>query len=313
MSDLRSTRQQVAESLRPSRRNAWREAVVTWSLRSAGVIAVLVSVGIVVSLVGEAVTFLDGLPGLSALWSDLGWSPGDEAFDLRTVMLPTLWIAVIAMAVAVPLGLGAAIYLAEYADRRARRILKPIMEILAGVPSVVIGFFALTFITPTVVQALNPDADFFNLVSAGLAVGVLASPYMASVSEDALGAVPTSLREASFGLGARRARTVATVVLPAAVSGLVAGFILTLSRVVGETMIVTIAAGSAGKSLLTFNPFEPGQTLTAAIANLTLGSDAVTTGYEYKSLYFLGFLLFLITLSLNVVGDRIVRKYRKAY
>lgn len=303
----------VEQVLRPSRRHSTREGAVRWILRLAGATTVLVSFGIVFSLIGEATTFLRGLPDVGALFSELGWSPGDEAFDLRTLLVPTLWIALVAMAVAVPLGLGAAIYLAEYADRRARRILKPIMEILAGVPSVVIGFFALTFITPNIVQAVNPEAAFFNMVSAGLAVGVLASPYMASVSEDALGAVPHSLREASFGLGARQARTVVTVVLPAAISGLVAGFVLTLSRVIGETMIVTIAAGSAGKSLLTASPFEPGQTLTAAIANLTLGSDAVTTGYEYQSLYFLGLLLFLVTLGLNVVGDRIVRRYRKAY
>jgi phosphate transport system permease protein len=299
--------------LRPHRRNAGRETAVRWILRAAALTSVLISIGIIFSLVGRAGTFLAGLPAWSLLWDPGGWFAGSERFDLRTLLVPTLYIGVIAMLVAVPLGVGSAIYLSEYADRRVRTFLKPILEVLAGIPSVVVGFFALTFITPNIVQALFAGANIFNMVSAGIAVGVLASPYMASISEDALRSVPDSLREASFGLGARKRRTITTVVLPAGLSGLVAAFILTLSRVIGETMVVTIAAGAAGGSPFQSDPLGPGQTLTAAIANLALGSDSVTVGYQFDSLYFLGLLLFLITLGLNVIGDRVVRRYRKAY
>lgn len=298
--------------LLPNRRNAGLEKAVRWILRAAGATSVLISVGIIFSLVGRATNFLVGLPEWSLLWDAGGWFPGSERFDLRTLLVPTLYIGLIAMVVAVPLGVGSAVYLSEYADHRVRRILKPILEVLAGIPSVVVGFFALTFITPNIVQRLF-DANIFNMVSAGIAVGVLASPYMASISEDALRSVPDALREASFGLGARKRRTITTVVLPAALSGLVAAFILTLSRVIGETMVVTIAAGAAGSSPFQSDPLGPGQTLTAAIANLALGSDSVTVGYQFDSLYFLGLVLFAITLGLNVIGDRVVRRYRKAY
>lgn len=300
-------------SLTSTRRNSGRETLVRYILRAAGVTSVLISVGIMFSLVGRAANFVAGMPELSLLWSPRGWFAGQEFFDLRTLLIPTLYIAVIAMVVAVPLGVGSAIYLSEYADRRVRRVLKPILEVLAGVPSVVVGFFALTFITPNIVQALFDGANIFNMVSAGIAVGVLSSPYMASIAEDALRAVPESLREASYGLGARKRRTITQIVLPAGLSGLVAAFILTLSRVIGETMVVTIAAGVGGGAAFSADALGPGQTLTAAIANLALGSDSVTVGYQFDSLYFLGLLLFGITLALNVLGDRVVRKYRKAY
>ncbi|MBY5162578.1 phosphate ABC transporter permease subunit PstC [Salsipaludibacter albus] len=302
-----------SDFLRSNRRNAGRERAVTWILRTAGVVSVLISLAIVFSLLGRAVNFLAGLPSLSLLWDAGGWFPGSERFDLRTLLVPTLYVAAIAMLIAVPLGVGSAIYLSEYASRRVRRVLKPILEVLAGIPSVVVGFFALTFITPNIVQAVFDGANIFNMVSAGIAVGVLASPYMASISEDALSSVPQDLREASYGLGARKRRTITSVVLPAGLSGLVAAFILTLSRVIGETMVVTIAAGAAGGTPFQSDPLGPGQTLTAAIANLALGSDSVTVGYQFDSLYFLGLLLFGITLLLNVLGDRIVRRYRKAY
>ncbi len=300
-------------SLRGNRRNATRERVVRLILRAAGVTSVIISLAIIFSLLGRALNFLFGMPSLSLLWSADGWFVRSESFDLRTLLVPTLYIAFIAMLVAVPLGVGSAIYLAEYADKRVRKFLKPILEVLAGIPSVVVGFFALTFITPNIVQAVFSGANIFNMVSAGIAVGVLSSPYMASISEDALSSVPMALREASYGLGARQRRTITQVVLPASLSGIVAAFILTLSRVIGETMVVTIAAGAAGGTSFTADPLGPGQTLTAAIANLALGSDAVTTGYGVDSVYFLGLLLFAITFALNIMGDRFVRKYRKAY
>ena len=295
-----------------SRRRA-REAAVRYVLIVAAGISILVSILIVVSLFGQAMTFLGSLDSVSQLWDSRGWRPADLAFDVRTIVVGSLTISAVAMVVAVPMGLGAAVYLSEYANPRMRRIVKPIVEILAGVPSVVLGFFALTFITPNVVQKLFGDANTFNMLAAGLAVGVLVSPLMASITEDALRAVPMSLREASYGLGARKRTTIMKVVLPAAISGIVAAIIITVSRAIGETMVVTIAAGGSGSSPFTANPLDPSLTMTSAIANLATGSDAPTVGDPFASLYFVGLLVFLVTLGLNVLGDRVVRKHRRSY
>ena len=195
-----------------------------------------------------------------------------------------------------------------------RSTVKPVLEILAGIPSVVLGFFALTFINPVVVQTLVPSAKGFNLAAAAVAVGILTIPLIASVSEDAMRAVPASLREASYGLGARRVTTATRVVVPAAVSGIVAAMILGISRAIGETMVVAIAAGASGNSLRSWNPFDPGQTMTAAMAALATGSDQVAgNNAAFQSLFFVGLLLFLITLALNVVGDSFVRRMRQSY
>ncbi len=299
-----------------------RERTIRVVLTAAAGVSILVSVGIVLSLLTDTVDFLSFLvrgdetsaaPGISALWSERGWRPADLAFDLRTILLATAIISGVAMAVAVPLGLGAAVWLSEYASPRVRRTIKPALEILAGVPSVVLGFFALTVITPNFVQAIFSEARTFNMLAAGIGVGVLVTPLMASVTEDALRAVPMALREASYGLGARKRTTVLKIVLPAALSGIVAAVIISVSRAVGETMVVTIAAGGSGSSPFTASPFDPSLTMTSAIANLATGSDAPTVGDPFASLYFVGMLLFLITLGLNVLGDRVVRKYRKAY
>lgn len=302
----------VALDLTRGGRRRTRERVIEMTLIVAGVISVLVSVFIVVSLIGQAIRFLGSID-LRALISDRGWRPADVQFDLRTIFIASATISLTSMLVSTPLGLGAAIYLSEYADGRVRRLVKPILEILAGVPSVVLGFFALTFITPNLVQALFASANLFNMLSAGIAVGILTTPLMASVTEDALRAVPRDLREASFGLGARKRTTVVKVVIPAAVSGIVAAIILSVSRAIGETMVVTIAAGGSGSAPFTANPLEPSLTMTSAIANLAIGSDAPTVGDPFASLYFVGLLLFLVTLGLNILGDRVVRKYRKVY
>jgi phosphate transport system permease protein len=189
---------------------------------------------------------------------------------------------------------------------------KPILEILAGVPSVVLGFFALTFISPAIVQRIFPGADRFNLMAAGIAVGILIVPLIASIAEDAMRAVPRSLREASYGLGARRVTTSLRVVFPAAISGIVAALIIGISRAIGETMIVAIAAGGSG--VFTASPLDPGQTITAAIASLATGTDQVRgASAAFPSLYFLGLLLFLVTLLLNLVGDAFVRRTRQQY
>jgi len=223
-------------------------------------------------------------------------------------------IAAVAMAVATPLGLGAAMYLAEYASPRARRVLKPIIEMLASIPSVVLGYFALTVINPELVQRLFSGAGTFNLLGAGLAVGILTVPLVATVAEDAMYAVPNALREAAYGIGARRRTVTTRVVVPAAVSGIVASLILGFSRAVGETMIVAVAAGATGGALRTFNPLDRGQTMTGAISSLAIGSDQVQgSGFAFASLYFVGLLLFAITFVLNVLSERFVRRVRKSY
>jgi phosphate transport system permease protein len=280
----------------------------------AAFLSVLISIGIIFSLAGGAFEFVRRLDDLSLLWSAEGWFARRNVFDVRAIFAGTMIVAVIAMIVAAPLGLGAALYLSEYASPRARRRLKPILETLASVPSVVMGFFALRVISPNLVQAIFGGAEFFNALAAGIAVGLLVTPLVASVAEDAMHAVPASMREASYGLGARRRATSLRVVMPAAVSGITAALILGISRAIGETMIVAIVAGGTGGTTFHFNPLVGTQTMTAAITSLATGSDQVRgAGPAYYSLFFVGLLLFLLTLALNVVSERFVRRVRKAY
>lgn len=301
---------------RPARRR--NDAIARWAFRSAAVVTFAVTLAIIGTLAFDAWDFLRQLPdnddGFGAL-STLGWFPRRGLFDISTLVVGTLLVTVIAMAVAVPLGVGTAIYLAEYARPRLRRIIKPVIEVLAGIPSVVLGYFAIAFINPNLVVKLFSGADrAFTLLAAGIAVGILTVPIVASVTEDALRAVPMALREASFGLGAKRAQTTFRVVFPAAISGIVAALILGISRAIGETMVVAIAAGAVGGSLFHLTPLEPGQTMTAAMAALGFGSDQVAgNNLAFQSLYFVGALLFLMTLGLNVVGDRLVSRVREIY
>lgn len=280
---------------------------------AAAFLAVVISVAIVVSLAGGAVDFLSKVE-FGTLWSR-GWFPRRNLFDVKTIFVGTLLVSAIAMLVAAPIGLGAALYLSEYASRRSRRLLKPILETLASVPSVVMAFFALRLISPEIVQRLfGTDVPIFNMASAGLAVGLLVTPLVASVAEDAMYAVPGSLREASVGLGARRRTTSLRVVMPAAVSGITAALILGVSRAIGETMIVAIVGGGTGGSLFSVDPLKPGQTMTAAITSLATGSDQVRgAGPAYASLFFVGLLLFLLTLLLNLGAERFVRRVRRQY
>lgn len=273
-----------------------------------------VSVAIAVTLFSESVTFFSGLDfgDGNPLWT-LGWFPRRGLFDLLTIVGATILITLLAMVVAGPLGLGTATYLSEFARPRARSLLKPVIEILAGIPSVVVGFFALVWISPNIVQRFT-DASVFSMAAAGIGVGVLTIPIIASVAEDAMRAVPNHLREASFGLGARRSTTVRRVVYPAAASGIVASMILGVSRAIGETMVVFMAAGAVGGSLRTFNVLGPGQTMTAAIASLATGSDQVVgQGTAFQSLFAVALLLFLMTLVLNVASDRLVRRVQERY
>jgi phosphate transport system permease protein len=281
---------------------------------SAAALSIGITSLIIVSLAGGAIDFLTKLDGFGELWNPRGWFPRRGLFDVLTIFLGTMLVALVGIVVAAPIGLGAAMYLSEYASRRARRFLKPILEVLAGIPSVVMGFFALTFISPNIVQALVPSAPAFNMAAAGIGVGVLIIPLIATVSEDAMHAVPSSLREASFGLGAKKRATSLRVVFPAAVSGIVAALILGLSRAIGETLVVSIAAGAVGGSARTVDIFGPGQTMTAAMTALATGSDQVRgTDAAYPSLFFVGLLLFAITLSLNLASERFVRRVRRRY
>jgi phosphate transport system permease protein len=303
----------TAEVLKGNPSRLRRERRMRILFLSAASLSVLISVGIVLSLLGGTIDFLRKVD-LSTLWSD-GWLPRNNLFDIKTILVGTLLVALIAMVVAAPLGLGAALYLSEYAGSRARRFLKPILETLASVPSVVLGYFALLVISPEVVQRLfGSQVPLFNMLAAGLAVGLLVTPLVASVAEDAMHAVPGALREASFGLGARRRSTSVRVVVPAAVSGITAALILGVSRAIGETMIVAIVAGGTGGSLFTVDPLKGGQTMTAAIAALATGSDQIRgAGPAYPSLFFVGLLLFLMTLGLNLLSERFVRRVRKRF
>ena len=306
-----STPAQGSRLLGTARRRR-NEGAIRAVLFAAAAVSILISIGIVLSLVFEAISFLSQIQ-LSQLFAD-GWFPRRGQFSIPTVVSGTLIITITAIAIAAPVGLASAIYLSEYATPRVRGIIKPILEILAGIPSVVLGFFALTWISPNVVQVLFTNAKGFNLLAAGIGVGILTIPLVASISEDAMRAVPNALREASYGLGARRLRTSVRVVVPAAISGIVAAMMLAISRAVGETMVVALAAGATAGSLFTLNPLGPGQTLTGAMASLAAGSDQVTGATAaFQSLFFLGLLLFLMTLGLNVIGDAFVRRSRQKY
>jgi phosphate transport system permease protein len=275
-------------------------------------VSVLISALIVISLVGRAVRFLTLIHPSQLLAG--GWFPRQGDFGIPTLLAGTFVVTAIAMAVATPLGLGAAVYLSEYARPRIRRTLKPMLEVLAGIPSVVMGFFALNVISPDLVRKLFGGATIFNLAAAGIGVGVLVTPLIASVAEDAMFAVPASLREASYGLGARRRITSLRVVFPAAISGIVAAVILGISRAIGETMVVAIAAGATGGSLFTLNPLHFGQTMTTAMSSLAIGSDTVGGDpAAVPSLFFVGLLLFLLTFALNLAADRFVRRVRERY
>lgn len=299
----------------PGRRR--RDALARLFFLGAAFTTLVVTALIIFTLVWDAIDFLRKLAdaqGLGAL-NEIGWFPRRGLFDIGTLVVGTLIVTGIAMVVAVPLGLGAAIYLAEYARPGVRRVVKPIIEVLAGIPSVVLGYFAISFINPEIVVWLFSDANkAFTLMAAGIGVGILTIPIIASVSEDALRAVPMSLREASYGLGAERLQTSFRVVFPAAISGIVAALILGMSRAIGETMVVAIAAGAVGGGLFRLTPLEPGQTMTAAMAALGFGSDQVAgDNLAFQSLYFVGLLLFFLTLLLNVLSDWLVNKVREVY
>ena len=300
------------------RRRLRRERRVRLVFWIAGLSSLGISIAIVLSLLGNSIEFLNNTP-LDKLWTADKWAPRIGKFDIATLFMGSLLVTAVAMLIAAPLGLGAAIYLAEYAKPRVRQIAKPILEVMAGIPSIVIGFFAVAWLGPNIVQNLFANADAFSLAAAGIGVGLLVTPIVASVSEDAMRAVPAALREASYGLGARRLTTVTRIVMPAAVSGIVAAMILAASRAIGETMIVALAGGAFGEASYTTKITDVGLVITSAMASLATGTDQVAggggsgAGQAFNSLFFLGLLLFGITMLLNLVGDFFVRRIRERY
>ncbi|MYD34865.1 MAG: phosphate ABC transporter permease subunit PstC [Acidimicrobiales bacterium] len=302
----------TAADLQTSLGRRIRSQTVRWLFMGAAAVTVLVSALIIWTVASGAWTFISQVEFTRL--TDIGWFPRRGLFDLPTLLVNSAQISVIAMAVAVPSGFGAAFYLSEYAHPRVRRVMKPTLELLASVPSVVLGVFAISFITPSILTNFFSEINFFNKLAAGIAVGLLVIPLIASISEDALRAVPQALREASAGLGARRVTTSIRVVLPAAMSGLMAATIVGFSRAIGETMVVTIASGGGDTSLYNLSLFESGGTLTSAMAALGLGTDQVAgNNLAFQSLFFLGALLFAMTLVLNMVGDVIVRRLQNRY
>lgn len=375
------------ESLAGPQSRARKEKAIRSVFFVAALVSIAISALIVLSLVREASVFALEIEW-SQTWGQNGWFPRTGTYDMPTLLVSSLIVTVVAMLVAGPLGLGSAIYLSEYASRRTRSFLKPVLEVLAGVPSVVLGFFALFFISPQVIERIGRNGwwvigavmvityvvlvggwarklvkrdidtpiatqlkrvatltvlvalgltlvwwvntvagsadpastDFFSvkrsgqLAAAAVGVGILTIPLVASVSEDALASVPDELRTASAGLGARKFTTTVQVVLPAAVSGIVAAFIIGISRALGETMVVFMAGGAADAAQFTNSPFDGGLTMTAGMASLATGTDNVVgEGLTFQSLYFVGLVLFVLTLALNIAAGRFVSRVREQY
>jgi phosphate transport system permease protein len=295
--------------LRAERRR-WGEVVVKGVLALCALVSVATTVGIVIALLLPSIEFFREVSIVDFFTGDR-WAPLFEppSFGVRPLLVGTFTVTFWASLVSLPFGLGAAVYLSEYASPRARSILKPALEVLAGIPTVVFGFFALTFFTP-LLQDLGLEVGTFNVLSAGLVIGVLLIPTVASISEDAMAAVPQELRDGAYGLGASKLQVSTRIVIPAAISGIVASFVLAISRAVGETMVVLLAAG--GIAQLTVDPREPSQTMTAFIGATGIG-DVPTGSIEYKTIFAVGLTLFVITFFMNMISIRLVRKYREIY
>ena len=304
------TEPDIADRLRHRRRPF--ETVIESGLLVAALVSILTTAGIIYVLGFEALRFFL-LPQvtLSEFFTGTVWQPSIDQFGIMPLVSATLMTSLIGMLVALPLGLFIAVYLSEYAGAKTRGYLKPLLEVLAGVPTVVYGFFALTFVTPILQGILGHNVvEIYNTASAGIVVGILVTPLVASMSEDALHAVPDSLRQAALALGATRHEMALRVVVPAALSGLAAACIVAISRAVGETMVVAIAAG-AGPAL-TLNPFRSAETMAGHIVRIS-GGDLGYDSVDYESLFAIGLVLFLITLGLNLLSQRIVARFREVY
>jgi phosphate transport system permease protein len=281
-------------------------------LFGSALLSILTTLGILFSLLRETFAFF-GDVGFIDFITQTEWSPlfADPSFGVLPLITGTLLVTGLSLIVAIPLGLGTAIYLAEYAKPRTRKVVKPFIELLAGVPTIVFGYFALTFFTPVILNdALGFDVPTFNALSAGIVMGFMVLPTVASISEDAMSAVPGSLREGAFGLGANKLQVSLFVVFPAALSGIVAAIVLGVSRAIGETMIVLVAAGQQPN--LTFDPRQSVETITTFIAATAKG-DIATGSTAYKTIFAVGMTLFLMTLLMNAIAIRFVRRYRQVY
>lgn len=294
------------------------EKVIQGLLAFCGILSVATTTAIVVSLIGPTVGFFEIVPA-NEFFFGIDWTPQFEppSFGVLAIVIGTLNVTLWAMLFAIPIGLGAAIYLSEYATPRVRKTVKPVLEILAGIPTVAIGFFAASFILPEIIQRFWPGEFLggaagkpFMALAAGLGIGLMIVPIIASISEDAMSAVPRGLREGAYAMGATKMEVATRVVFPAALSGIVASIVLAISRAAGETMIVVLAAGSTPNP--TFNPLEAIQAMTAYIATTATGDIAVGS-IEYKAVFAVGAVLFVMTLIMNMISIRLVRKYREVY
>ena len=293
------------------RRRRWGEEAIRAALFLAAAISVLTTILIVVALLNESISFFQEVG--SRFFTDSEWSPlfADPQFGIRPLLVGTFLITGLAILVAVPIGLASAVYLSEYASPRVRKAVKPVLEVLVGVPTIVFGYFALTFVTPTILQdILHLNVQVFNALAAGLVMGIMIVPTIASISEDSMRAVPQGLREGAYGLGATKRQVATRVVFPAAISGIVASIVLGVSRGVGETMIVLIAAGLSPSSSL--NPLDGHATITTFMGATAKGDNPAGT-IGYQSIFACGLTLFVLTLLMNMVAIRFVRKYREVY
>ncbi|HET9660096.1 MAG TPA: phosphate ABC transporter permease subunit PstC [Thermomicrobiales bacterium] len=281
-------------------------------LLACATVSVLTTIGIVVVLLAQAVKFFSDVPVREFLtgttWTAL--FPKQQQWGVLPLVSATIVVTILSMLIAVPLGLMSALYLSEYASPRMRAVLKPLLELLAGIPTIIYGFFALTFITPDILKRIWPQTSVYNVLAASIAVGVMIIPLIASLSEDSIRSVPRSMREGAYALGATKLEVSSRIIVPAALSGIVASFILAASRAVGETMIVALAAGS--KPAMVTNPLEPGETMTSYIVQVISG-DAQRGSTIYYSLFAVGLLLFVMTLALNIFSHWFVRRFREEY
>jgi len=292
------------------RRRRRREKLIETVLLLAACVSVFTTVGIVWVLLSESVKFFSDVPVWQFL-TDTQWTPlfSDAHFGIIVLLAGTLSSSAVALMIAIPLGTVIAIYLSEFAGHRTREVMKPLLEMLSGVPTIIYGYFALLFVTP-LIQKVYPELPGFNVLSAGIVMGIMIIPYVSSLSEDAMRAVPMSLREGSYAMGATRYHTAARVVVPAALSGIAAAYILGISRAVGETMILAVAAGMQPN--LTLNPLEPAATVTSYIVQVALG-DLPHGSIGYQTIFAAGLMLMLLTLLFNLLGYWLRRRYREAY
>lgn len=300
----------VSERLRKKASRHVKERIIEFLMFGAALLSVFTTAAIVYILVKESWVFFEQVP-ISDFLFDTQWTPlfDDAHFGIMVLLSGTITSSAVALLVAIPLGTIIAIYLSEFAPFSVREIAKPFLELLGGVPTIIYGYFALVFLTP-LLQKVFPDLPGFNLLSAGLVMGVMIIPYVASLSEDAMRAVPMSLREGSYAMGATRLQTALRVVMPAAASGIASAYILGISRAVGETMILAVAAGMQPN--LTFNPAEPGATITSFIVQVALG-DLPHGSIGYQTIFAAGLSLMLMTLTFNLLGYWLRRKYREVY